>query len=67
MQQHMDRFDLAFVQKTSEQLYETKAINGMARLPFTIFLECHFIPNSYVMLLAVLMNTTDEINFEATS
>ena len=61
MQQQMDHGNLKFVQKTDSQLDETKDINGMARLLFPIFLGCHFIPNSYVILLAVLMNTTENI------
>ena len=60
MQQHMDLGDLSFVHETQAQLEETKEINGMARLLFPIFLECQFIPVSYVILLAVLMNTTED-------
>ena len=60
MQQHVDLGDLSFVHETQAQLEETKEINGMARLLFPIFLECQFIPVSYVILLAVLMNTTED-------
>mgnify|MGYP001362070652 FL=1 len=63
----MDLADLSFVHKTQAQLEETKEINGMARLLFPIFLECQFIPVSYVILLAVLMNTNDEWQLVATT
>ena len=39
----------------------------MARLLFPIFLECQFVPNAYVILLAVLMDTNDQIECDATS
>ena len=39
----------------------------MARLLFPIFMECQFIPLSFVILLAVLMNTTKEIQLVATT
>ena len=60
IQQHVNLGDLSFVHKTQAQLEETKEINGMARLLFPIFLECQFIPVSYVIFLAVLMNTNDD-------
>ena len=66
MKQHMILGDLSFVEKTEIQLEEIKDINGMARLLFPIFMDCHFIPDDYVTLLAVLMNTTEKIKFVAT-
>ena len=66
MKQHMVLGDLSFVEKTEIQLEEIKDINGMARLLFPIFMDCHFIPDDYVTLLAVLMNTTEKIKFVAT-
>ena len=63
----MNLGDLTFQDKTKSQLEETKEINGMARLLFPIFLECHFIPDSYVILLAVLMNTMENVELMATS
>ena len=67
IQQQVDLGDLSFVHKTQAQLEETKEINGMARLLFPIFLECQFIPVSYIIFLAVLMNTNDEWQLVATS
>ena len=67
IQQQVDLGDLSFVHKTQAQLEETKEINGMARLLFPIFLECQFIPVSYVILLAVLMNTNNEWQLVATT
>merc|ERR1712051_174868 len=60
IQERFDQGDLSFVQKTQAQLEETKEINGMARLLFPIFLKCQSIPVSYIILMAVLMNTNDE-------
>ena len=62
IQQQVNLGDLSFVHKTQAQLEETKEINGMARLLFPIFLECQFIPVSYVIFLAVLMIDTLFLN-----
>ena len=67
IQQKVNLGDLSFVHKTQAQLEETKEINGMARLLFPIFLECQFIPVSYVIFLAVLMTTNDEWQLVATT
>ena len=67
IQQQVNLGDLSFVHKTQAQLEETKEINGMARLLFPIFLECQFIPVSYVIFLAVLMTTNDEWQLVATT
>ena len=67
MQQHLEQENLSFAQKSEEQLEEIKAISGMARLLFPICLDCQFVPNSYVILLAVLMDTNDQIECDATS
>ena len=60
IQERFDQGDLSFVKKSPAQLEETKEINGMARLLFPIFLKCQFIPTSYIILMAVLMNTNNE-------
>merc|ERR1712051_223107 len=60
IQEQVDQGDLSFVKKSQAQLEETKEINGMARLLFPIFLKCQFIPVSYIILMAVLMNTNNE-------
>ena len=67
MKLQLDQEDLSFAKKSNEQLEEIKTICGMARLLFPIFLECQFVPNAYVILLAVLMDTNDQIECDATS
>ena len=67
MQQQWEQNNLSFAEKSNEQLEEIKSICGMARMLFPIFLECTFVPNSYVILLAVLMDTRDGVKCEDTS
>ena len=67
MQQQLEQENLAFAKKSGEQLEEIKAICGLARLLFPICVDCPFVPNSYVILLAVLMDTNDRIQCDATS
>ena len=67
MQQQWELQNLSFAEKSEEQLTEIKTICGMARMLFPIFLECTFVPNSYVILLAVLMDTRDGVKCQDTS
>ena len=67
MNQQLQKEDLSFAEKSKEQLKEIKTICGMARLLFPIFCECQFVPNSYVIFLAVLMDTKDQIECDVTS
>ena len=67
MQRQWEQKNLSFAEKSKEQLEEIKTICGMARMLFPIFLECTFVPNSYVILLAVLMDTRDGVKCEDTS
>ena len=67
MKQQLEQEDLSFAQKSEEQLREIQTICGMARLLFPIFCECQFVPNSYVIILAILMDTNDQIECDATS
>jgi RNA recognition motif-containing protein len=67
MQQQLEQENLSFAHKSAEQLEEIKAICGLARLLFPICVDCPFVPNSYVILLAVLMDTNDRIQCDATS
>ena len=67
IQHNVNQNDLSFALKTQSQTLEISAISSMARLLFHIFLGCHFIPNSYIILLATIMNTTDVMEYDATS
>ena len=67
MQRQLEQENLSFAHKSAEQLEEVKAICGLARLLFPICVDCPFVPNSYVILLAVLMDTNDRILCDATS
>ena len=67
MQRQLEQEDLSFAHKSVEQLEEIKDICGLARLLFPICVDCPFVPNSYVILLAVLMDTNDQILCDATS
>ena len=64
---NVNQNNLSFAWKNEAQKRELRRISSMARTLFHIFLECHFIPISYVILLAVLMNTGDETKYEDTS
>ena len=67
IQHNVNQNDLSFVIREQSQTLEISAISSMARLLFHIFLECHFIPTSYIILLATIMNTTDVMEYDATS
>ena len=67
IKQNVHKKDLSFAYKTQEQTYEIRKISSMARLLFQIFLDCHFIPKSYLILLATVMTTSDVLNYEATT
>ena len=67
MLQQFEIQDFSFAQKNVEQMKEIRAICGMARLLYPIFLQCDFVPNSYVILLAVLMDTNFRVETQATS
>ena len=66
MQQQLKQADLSFAVKSRDQLQEITAICGMARLLFEIFCDCQFVPTAYVILLAILMDTQESVNYDAT-
>ena len=66
MQQQLKQADLSFAVKSRDQLQEITAICGMARLLFEIFCDCQFVPTAYVILLAILMDTEEQVNYDAT-
>ena len=57
----------SFAWKNEAQKQELKRISGMARTLFHILLDCHFIPTSYLILLAIFMSTEDNTKYEGTS
>ena len=64
---NVSQSNLSFAWKNEAQKREVRKISNMARTLFHIFLDCHFIPISYVILLAVLMNTGDETEHKDTN
>ena len=67
IRQQIKQNDFSFTTKTWVQRDEIKTISGMATLLFPLLLECKFIPDSYITLLAVLMCPTNFPVLQATS
>ena len=64
---NVNQNNLSFAWKKEEQKQELRRISGMARTLFRILLNCHFVPISYLILLAVLMSTENITKNEGTS
>ena len=64
---NVNQNNLSFAWKKEAQKQELRRISGMARTLFRILLNCHFVPISYLILLAVLMSTENITKNEGTS
>ena len=64
---NVNQNNLSFAGKKEAQKQELRRISGMARTLFRILLNCHFVPLSYLILLAVLMSTENITKNEGTS
>ena len=61
-EQNLDIFQKSPIQET-----EVKFVADFARLLFLLFINCNFIPNNYVTMLAVIMNPIPTMNYPESS
>merc|ERR1712127_910607 len=55
--------DFEFSYKTQEQKQEIESIADLARILFTILIECDFIPTSYLSILAIVMCQNPNLDY----